>query len=60
MKMKMNNLEVRELIERKRVAYYEVANQLGINVSTLSRWLRDELPEDKKAKVLKAIRSIKF
>lgn len=60
MKMKMNNLEVRELIERKRVAYYEVANQLGINVSTLSRWLRDELPEDKKNQVIRAIKSIKF
>ena len=60
MKMKMNNLEVRELIERKRVAYYEVANQVGVNVSTLSRWLRDELPEDKKNQVIRAIKSIKF
>ena len=60
MKMKMNNLEVRELIERKRVAYYEVANQLGVNVSTLSRWLRDELPEDKKNQVIRAIKSIKY
>jgi len=60
MKMKMNNLEIRELIEKKRVAYYEVASALGINVSTLSRWLRDELDDERKTRVLKAIRSIKF
>ena len=60
MKMKMNNLEIRELIEKKRVAYYEVASALGINVSTLSRWLRDELDDERKTKVLRAIRSIKY
>lgn len=60
MKMKMNNIEVRELIEKKRIAYYEVASALGINVSTLSRWLREELDEEHKARVMKAIKSIKI
>ena len=60
MKSKLNNLEVRELIERKRVNYYEVATALGIDRSTLSRWLQTELSEERKTKVLKAIRSIKF
>ena len=60
MKMKMNNLEVRELIERKRVNYYEIANQLGIDRSTLSRWLQTELTDERKAKVIRAIKSIKF
>ena len=60
MKMKMNNIEVRERIERKRVNYYEIANQLGIDRSTLSRWLQTELTPERKARVLKAIKDIKF
>jgi len=60
MKMKMNNLEIRELIERRRVNYYEIANQLGIDRSTLSRWLQTELTDERKTRVLKAIKSIKF
>ena len=59
MQMKMNNIEVRQLIERKRLKYYEVANALGVNVSTLSRWLQVELSEERKTKVVKAIKSIK-
>lgn len=59
MQMKMNNIEVRQLIERKRLKYYEVAESLGINVSTLSRWLQTELTPERKTKVVKAIKSIK-
>lgn len=60
MKMKMNNLEIRELIERKRVNYYEVATALGIDRSTLSRWLQTELSDERRTRVIKAIKSIKF
>ena len=60
MKMKMNNIEVRTLIERKRVNYYEVANALGIDRCTLSRWLQTELTDERKTKVIRAIKSIKF
>lgn len=59
MQMKMNNLEVRELIERKRLKYYEIAECLGVNSTTLSRWLQTELTPERKTKVLKAIKSIK-
>ena len=59
MQMKMNNLEVRELIERKRLKYYEIAERLGVNSTTLSRWLQTELTPERKTKVLKAIKSIK-
>ena len=55
----MNNLEVRELIERKRLKYYEIAECLGVNSTTLSRWLQTELTPERKTKVLKAIKSIK-
>lgn len=56
--MMMNNIEVRQQIEKKRLKYFEVAAALNINPATLSRWLRFELPPERKQKVLKAIKSI--
>lgn len=57
--MRLNNMEIRKEIEARRLAYYEVANALGINPETFSRWLRTELTGEKKQTVLEAIRSIK-
>lgn len=36
----MANIEVRELIRKYRLKHYEVAQALGINECTLSRWLQ--------------------
>lgn len=49
------NQEVRELIKKRRLHYYEVAEALGISHWTLSLWLRKELEPEKKEKILKAI-----
>jgi transcriptional regulator with XRE-family HTH domain len=57
---KINNLEVRQAIERKRLHYYEVANALNINPCTLSRWLEKDLPEERKNQILEAIKSIEY
>lgn len=57
--MLMNNIEVRQKIEKKRLRYYEVAQALGIDACTLSRWLQKELEPKRKSQVLKAIKSIK-
>lgn len=51
----MNNLELRQLILRHRLHYYEIAQELGISEFTLSRWFRTELDEDKRQKVSGAI-----
>ena len=56
--MIMNNLEVRLLIEKRRLRYYEVARAAGVSPFTLSRWLQQELPPERKARVIKAIESI--
>lgn len=51
----MNNIEVRRTIFEKDVKKYQIAEKLGINWSTLSRWLQTEMSPEKKDKVLAAI-----
>ena len=55
----MNNMDIRKVIEDRRLKYWEVAKALGIHEATLSRWLRHELDNDKKKQVLDAIQTIK-
>ena len=54
----MNNIEIRELIEKRRLKHLEVANALGINPCTFSKWLRLEVTEKRKQEIIKAINSI--
>ncbi len=56
--MKLNNLDIRQEIEHKRLKYYEVARACGITPVTLSVWLQEELTPERKERVQKAIRSI--
>lgn len=58
MKANENNLEIREAITKKRLRYYEVAEQLGVSIYTLSHWLQKELTGERREKVLKAINDI--
>lgn len=58
--MLLNNLDVRQAIEKKRLKYYEVARALNIDPATLSRWLQVEMKPEKKALVLKTIKGIKL
>jgi len=54
------NAEIRDLIRKKRFRHYEIAEALGVNEFTFSRWLRNELPDEKKREIIKAIEQIKF
>lgn len=58
--MKLNNMEVRTAIEKRRLKYWEVAEAMNINPATLSRWLHTELKPEKKKAVMNAINSIKI
>lgn len=51
----MANAEIREILRKKRIRHYEVAEQLGVSEYTFCKWLRSELPPDKQKKVLEAI-----
>lgn len=57
--MIINNLEIRQKIEQRRLKYWEVADALGIHAGSFSRMLRKELTAEQKQKVLDAIESIK-
>lgn len=58
--MVLNNIEVRQAIEKKRMKYYEVAQAIGISSCTLSRWLESDLTPERKERILKAIEEFKF
>ena len=52
------NIELRKLINDKRIKFYEIASEIGIAPTTFTIWMRDELTEDKKKKVMNAIDSL--
>ena len=54
----MNNLDIRIKIKENRLCHYEVAAKIGVSEYTLCRWLREELSEDKRNTILKAISDI--
>ncbi len=54
----MKNYDVRCAIQQARLHQYEVAAALGINEGTFSRWLRDELPDEKKREIFAVIENL--
>lgn len=56
----MANLEIRQAMARKRLKHYEVAQILGVSPFTFSRWMRDELPVEKKEQIMKIIEEFQF
>lgn len=54
----MSNLEIRNLLKKKRIRQYELAAELNVSEFTLSRWLRDELTKTKKDEIMQAIERI--
>ena len=42
----MANAEIREILRKKRIRHYEVAEQLGVSEYTFCKWLRSELPPE--------------
>ena len=43
------------MIKQNRLRHYEVAEEIGISEFTFCKWLREELPEEKKKIVIAAI-----
>lgn len=56
----MTNLEIKELMARKRLRQYEVAKAVGVSEFTFSRWLREELPDEKKKSILETIEKMEI
>ncbi|WP_281077649.1 hypothetical protein [Catenibacterium sp. co_0103] len=49
----MKNLDIREALKNANMRHWVLADELGIDETTLSRWLRHELPKDKKDRSVK-------
>ena len=52
------NQEIRNLITSNRLRNWEVAKEVGITDTTFSVWLRTELNDERKERVLKAIEEL--
>lgn len=54
----MQNFEIREAAMRAGVRHWEIARKMGVPEATFSRYLRLELPEAEREKVLRIIKTI--
>ena len=57
MKRKKNR-EVRQYLKDKRVYMWEAAERLGVHETTLIRWMRTELPDEKKQAIMEAAAAV--
>ncbi len=53
--MKKCNEQIRAAAKNKGVFLYSIAEALGVSENTFNRWLRHELPENKKRDILTII-----
>lgn len=51
----MNNKKVRKAIFESNLKKYQIAEKIGINCYTFSKWLQTEMSDERKARVLNAI-----
>ena len=54
----MTSEEIKNEIRRRGLKQWEVAAAVGVGEYTLLRWLRRELPPDKRERVLQAIEQL--
>lgn len=52
------NLDVRQQADRSAVLLWQIAEGLGITDATFSRWLRKELPPERKREIFDIINQI--
>ena len=49
------NMEIRKKIIEKGLFYYQIAKRLGVSDITFSRWMREELSEARKQRILEIL-----
>ena len=54
----MNNYEIRSHALKRGVRHWQIAKKMGLTEFSFSRILREELPEEKKAKIIHLIDEI--
>lgn len=55
----MKNETIRRRISDSGLKYWEVADAVGIADTTFTKWLRHELPADKKREIMEVIDRLK-
>lgn len=55
----MKNREIRQALEKRKMKYWELADQMGIADGTLSRKLRYEITGEEKKRILAIIKNYK-
>lgn len=53
------NADIRRELKQARIPFWLIGRQIGVTELTVSRWLREPLPEDKRQVIVEAIRQIK-
>lgn len=54
-----NNKDIRESMLQANLYYWQIAEKIGVHENTLYRWMRKELKEKEKKKILQAIEDLK-
>lgn len=54
----MKNSEIRTALFNSGLKHYQVAEEMGVADETFSRWLRHELPTEKRNEILAAINKL--
>lgn len=52
------NMQIRRLAGEKLIFQWQIADRLGVSEPTFYRWMRKELPEEKRKQVINAILDI--
>lgn len=52
------NRDVREAAKAANAPIWAIGARIGVSEATITRWLRQELPADKKAEIMEAINTI--
>lgn len=58
MRNKQRNEDIRAALRRADIRQWELAEEIGVSEFTLSRWLRLEMSEEKKAIIFKGIEKL--
>lgn len=54
----MHNTRIRQLIKNSRLYHYEIANKIGVSEYTLCKWLRNELTDKQRERIMQAIEEL--
>lgn len=55
----MENIQIRKAAREAHIPLWKIAQMVGISEPTLTRWLRVELSQEKKVRILQAIEQLK-